>query len=69
MIVPVAFSAWFIRLAIQLFGSLRLLIDPQATPVGVVLMKDVVEQAREEIRETFGDGGVMDDDKPESRAE
>jgi TRAP-type C4-dicarboxylate transport system permease small subunit len=55
LIVPVAFSAWFIRLSIQFFGSVRLLINPAAVPVGVVLMKDVAEQAREEIRETFGE--------------
>ena len=62
LIVPIAFSAWFIRLGIQLVGSVRLLIHPDAAPAGVVLMKDVAEQAREEIRETFGED-------PEGRAE
>ena len=55
LVVPIAFSAWFIRLTIQLVGSIRMFIHPDSKAAGVVLMKDVAEQARDEIRETFGE--------------
>lgn len=61
MLVPVAFFVWFLRLAVQLFGFLRLTRYPDADPVGVPVVLDVAAQAREEIREAFlddaGDGG------------
>lgn len=79
LIVPIAFTAWFLRLAIQFAGSLRLVFHPQAERAGVILMKDVAQQARDEIRETFGDdaldGSAGDGpsgngrDGPEGRAE
>ncbi|MBT3989913.1 MAG: TRAP transporter small permease [Rhodospirillaceae bacterium] len=55
LLVPIAFSLWFLRLTLQLVGSVRLVIYPDATPEGVVVMKDVAEQAAQEIHETFGD--------------
>ena len=55
--IPVAFFVCFIRLLIQLGGSLRLAVSPDLTPVGVVVAKDVAEQAQEEIREAFGQEG------------
>lgn len=55
LLVPIAFSVWWIRLFIQLVGSIRLAIDPTQDPVGVVVMQSVAEQAQEEIHETFGD--------------
>lgn len=58
LLVPVAFSLWFLRLSVQLAGSIRLVIYPDAVPVGVVVMKDVAEQAREEIHGAFGDDEV-----------
>lgn len=61
LLVPVAFFVWFLRLAVQLFGFLRLTRYPEAEPVGVPVVLDVAAQAREEIREAFlddaGDGG------------
>lgn len=57
LVVPVAFAICFLRLAIQLGGSLRLAARPKLEPVGVVVAKDVAEQAREEIREALGEGG------------
>jgi TRAP-type mannitol/chloroaromatic compound transport system permease small subunit len=54
--IPVAFFVCSIRLLIQLGGSLRLAISPGLTPVGVVVAKDVAEQAQEEIRDAFGQG-------------
>lgn len=58
LLVPVAFALWFLRLALQLVGSLRLVIHPDAAPEGVVIMKDVAEQAAQEIHETFGDEDI-----------
>ena len=65
LLVPVAFSIWFIRLGLQLVGSLRMLIYPDATPVAVVVAKDVAEQAQDEIDEIMGDGADLSD--PEGR--
>ena len=55
LLVPIAFSLWFLRLAIQLAGFIRLVAFPDAVPIGVVVMKDVAEQAREEIHGTLGE--------------
>lgn len=61
LLVPVAFSFWFVRLFIQLIGSLRLFVDPKREPVGVVMIKDVAEHAQEEIHEAFADDKGVDD--------
>lgn len=58
LLVPIAFGLWWIRLAIQLLGSLRLAVDPGKAPVGVVLMKDVAHQAQDEITEIMGEEGA-----------
>lgn len=55
LLVPVAFAIWWVRLAIQFVGSVRLCIDPTLPPQGVVLMKNVEDQARDEITEIMGD--------------
>lgn len=49
LLVPVALSILLIRLGIQLAGYMRLTIDPGAEPAGVPLIKNVEEQAEEEI--------------------
>lgn len=63
LLVPVAFGIWWLRLLVQLFGSLRLAIDPSRAPVGVVLMKEVAEQAQDEIHE------IMGDDAPDAKGD
>lgn len=55
LLVPIAFGIWWLRLAIQFLGALRLVIDPSRAPVGIVLMKDVADQAQDEIHEIMGD--------------
>lgn len=60
LLVPIAFSIWFIRLALQFIGSLRLVIDPTLAPVAVVVMKNVAEQAQDEIHEVMGEEGDAD---------
>jgi len=55
LLVPVAFSIWFLRLSVQLWGSIRMFADPSRTPIGVVTMKDVADQAQDEIHDIMGD--------------
>jgi TRAP-type C4-dicarboxylate transport system permease small subunit len=55
LLVPVAFAIWWLRLALQLAGSVRLLIDPSRVVQGVVTIKDVADQAQDEIHEALGD--------------
>ncbi|OSP54911.1 C4-dicarboxylate ABC transporter substrate-binding protein [Pseudoruegeria sp. SK021] len=55
LLVPIAFAFWFLRLAIQLAGSVRLFIDPSLAPEGVVSLKDAAEVARDEAHEALGD--------------
>ncbi len=51
LIIPVALSILFVRLAIQMIGYTRLVISPGATPIAVPLIKDVESQAEEEIHQ------------------
>lgn len=55
LLVPIAFSFWWLRLLIQLFGSIRLFFNPELEPVGVALIQTVAEAARDEIEDAFGD--------------
>ncbi|WP_332262124.1 TRAP transporter small permease subunit [Thiosulfatihalobacter marinus] len=64
LLVPVAFSLWFLRLLTQLWGSVRLFLNPDRTPISVVIAKDVAEQAQDEIHEIMGE----DAEKPEDAA-
>lgn len=54
LLVPLAFSLWFVRLLIQLIGAIRLFIDPDCEPVGIAKILHVSEVANDEIKETFG---------------
>jgi TRAP-type C4-dicarboxylate transport system permease small subunit len=58
LLVPIAFSIWWLRLAVQLAGSVRLFIDPSRVTLGVVTVKDVADQAQDEIHEVMGDKGT-----------
>lgn len=49
LLIPIALSFLLIRLCIQLAGFVRLSVNPALTPVGVPLVKNVSEQADEEI--------------------
>lgn len=55
LLVPFALAILSIRLAIQFAGAVRMVIDPDREPIGVVVIKDIAEQAREEIREALGE--------------
>lgn len=49
LLVSVALGFLTIRLMIQLWGYLRLLVSPKATPIAVPLIEDIQAQARQEI--------------------
>ena len=65
LLVPVAFSIWWLRLLVQLWGSVRLAIKPSATPVGVAVIKDAAEHAQEEMHEAMADD--VDPDGPSEK--
>ena len=54
LLVPIAFSFWFLRLFIQLLGYVRLFLKPELEPVGVTRIMAAADQAREEIHEVLG---------------
>ena len=66
LLVPIAFSIWWIRLALQFVGALRLVVYPDAEPVAVVIVKDVAEQAQDEIHEVMGDDLDLPDPEGQS---
>ncbi|MDO6589992.1 TRAP transporter small permease [Loktanella sp. D2R18] len=66
LLVPIAFSIWWVRLALQFIGAVRLAIYPHATPIAVVITKDAAEQAQDEIHEVMGDD--VDFSNPEDKS-
>jgi TRAP-type C4-dicarboxylate transport system permease small subunit len=60
LLVPVAFSLWFVRLLIQLAGSIRLFVDPLLEPIGIARILDVEEVAKDEIKEALGEKSYDD---------
>jgi TRAP-type C4-dicarboxylate transport system permease small subunit len=54
LVVPVMLSVLMLRLLIQLFGYIRLTMNPSLTPVAVPVMKSVEQQAEEEIKGAKG---------------
>lgn len=63
LLVPIAFSIWWLRLLVQLMGSVRLFRDPSLEHIGVVTAKDVADQAQDEIKEVMGDKAGPEDVK------
>jgi TRAP-type C4-dicarboxylate transport system permease small subunit len=55
LLVPIAFSFWFLRLLVQLAGAIRLFVHPTAEHSGIAEILDVSQQAQEEIHDAFGD--------------
>lgn len=51
LLAPVSFSLLFLRLLVQLFGYLRLLLHPESEPVAVPRALNVKELAAREIEE------------------
>lgn len=55
LLVPIAFAFWWIRLAIQLLASIRLLLNPAAIPGGIPVIQSVANVAKDEIEEALGE--------------
>ena len=55
LMVPIALSVLLIRLALQLGGYARLVLNPSLRPVAVPTIKDAAAQADEEISLAAGD--------------
>jgi TRAP-type C4-dicarboxylate transport system permease small subunit len=56
LLVPIAFAMLSFRMLVQFLGALRLFLSPGLVPVGVVVQKDIAEQAQDEIREAMAGG-------------
>ncbi|NVK33913.1 MAG: TRAP transporter small permease [Rhodobacteraceae bacterium] len=56
VVIPIALSLLFLRLLLQAYGYLRLVINPEGTPYCVPLIHDVEETAQHEIEEALGAG-------------
>ncbi|WP_306147894.1 MULTISPECIES: TRAP transporter small permease [unclassified Roseibium] len=54
LLVPFAFSIWFLRLSLQLIGFLRLFIWPKVDPVAVPVIKTTADHAQDEASSTGG---------------
>lgn len=52
LLVPIAFTVWAVRLALEVLGFLRLAIWPSAEPVAVPTLLTVAEEAAQEIKGT-----------------
>ncbi|WP_417666524.1 TRAP transporter small permease subunit [Roseibium sp.] len=63
LVIPVALSLLFLRLLLQIYGYLRLVLNPEATPYGVPVIHDTAETAQHEIEEAFGEDIVAGDNK------
>jgi hypothetical protein len=55
LLVPIAFSVWFVRLSIQFWGALRMFLNPTLEPIAVIVLQSAGELARDEIKEAFGE--------------
>ncbi len=53
-LISVALAVLSVRLALQLFDSLRLMIDPDGQPIAALPVVSVEELAREEIDDVIG---------------
>ncbi|MBO9422232.1 TRAP transporter small permease [Labrenzia sp. R4_2] len=54
LLVPFAFSIWFLRLTLQFTGFLRLFIWPKADPVAVPVIKTAADHAQDEASSAGG---------------
>ncbi len=55
LLVPIAFAIWWVRLFVQLLGSIRLFHDPSLEPVGIARIQTVAEQAKDEMDHALGE--------------
>jgi TRAP-type C4-dicarboxylate transport system permease small subunit len=71
LVVPIALSLLWLRLAIQFVGYTRLLFAPAKTPVAVPLIESVQEHAQHEIEDALGDDAdeIADESKNKETAQ
>lgn len=62
LLVPIALVLLGIRLLINMWGYIRLAMNPTLQPIGVPVIKDVVEEAKEEMEVALRRGGVILDE-------
>ena len=55
LLVPIAFAIWWVRLFVQLLGSIRLFLDPSLEPIGIARIQTVAEQAKDEMDHALGE--------------
>jgi TRAP-type C4-dicarboxylate transport system permease small subunit len=70
LLVPIALVLLAVRLTINMWGYIRLVVDPNREAIGVPVIKDVVEEAKEEVEVALRRGGVVldeDDNGQQSR--
>ncbi|MFD1695363.1 TRAP transporter small permease subunit [Roseibium aestuarii] len=63
LMVPVALGLLFLRLMLQTYGYLRLVVDPSRQPVAVPVIEDVTAHAQHEIEDAFGDDAIAGETK------
>lgn len=61
LVVPVALSVLWLRMALQLWGYLRLFFNPRLPPVAVPVVETPEQIAQREIEEVFGKTGLVGD--------
>lgn len=54
LVVPLALGLLWLRLGLQLWGYTRMVLDPDAAPVGVPNLETIDEQVKAEIAEALG---------------
>ena len=54
LLVPIALSIWLARLCVEAVGYGRLILSPEAEPIGVPILKSAAAVAEDEMKETFG---------------
>ena len=54
LMVPAALAILWLRLLVQALGYVRLVLHPEAVPIGVPALETIREQATAEIEETLG---------------
>jgi TRAP-type mannitol/chloroaromatic compound transport system permease small subunit len=54
LMVPLALSLLWLRLLLQLWGYVRMALDPRAVPVAVPKLESIADQVKEEVAEALG---------------
>ena len=55
LVIPIAFTSLWLRLFLQLFGYLRMLINPRRKVLEVPVILRISEEAQKEIQDALGE--------------